>query len=529
MVAVADQPGELSMPEAANGHFRPFTGDEYIESLRDGRTVYLHGEKVRDVTTHPAFRNSVRSVARMYDALHDPDMQSTLMCETDTGSGGLTHKFFRVPHSSEDLIGARDAIVGWQRLVYGWLGRSPDYKASFLATLGAIPEYFGDYEDNAHSWYRRSQEEVSYWNHAIIHPPVDRHLGADRTGEVCMHVEEENDNGVVVSGAKVVATGSLLTHYNFIAHFGPIPIQTREYAIVCATAMDTPGVKLICRNSYELQAATTGSPFDYPLSSRLDENDSILVFDKVLIPWENVFLYGDVDKANTFFSSIGFGPRYMFHGLARMCVKLDFLAGLLSKALRATGARDFRGVQANLGEVIAIRNLMWGLSDAACKSPDPWANGAVQPSAEYAMAYRTFAPMFYPRIKEITQQVVASGLIYVNSNAADFKSAEIRPYLDKYVRGSNGIDSVERVKIMKLLWDATASEFGGRHELYERNYGGGNEQIKYENLFAADRSGLTDRLEGFVDECMAEYDLDGWTTDDFVNPGDVSVIGNDWD
>jgi 4-hydroxyphenylacetate 3-monooxygenase len=507
----------------------PYTGAEYLESLKDGRTVYFHGEKVKDVTTHPAFRNSARSIARMYDALHDEAQKDVLTCETDTGSGGFTHKFFRVPRSADDLVGARDAIAQWQRSVYGWMGRSPDYKASFLGTLGANPDFYGDYKDNALRWYAKSQEEVSFWNHAIVHPPVDRHLGADQAGEVCMHVEEENDNGLVISGAKVVATGSALTHYNFIAHFGSVPLQDPRYAVVVTTPMDCEGVKLICRNSYELQAAATGSPFDYPLSSRLDENDSILVFDKVLIPWENVFLYGDVETANVFFPASGFIPRFTFHGLSRLCVKLDFLAGVLSKALRATGTRDFRGVQANLGEVIAIRNLMWGLSDAMCKSPDPWENGAVQPSILYGMAYRTFTPMFYPRIKEITQQVVASGLIYVNSNAADFKSDEIRPYLDKYVRGSNGIEAVDRMKIMKLLWDATASEFGGRHELYERNYAGNNEQIKYENLDVAEVSGLTEALEGFADACMSEYDLDGWTTDDFINPGDdVSLIGRDW-
>ena len=506
---------------------RPMNGDEYIESLRDGRTVYFHGEKVRDVTTHPAFRNSVRSIARMYDALHDPQHADALTCETDTGSGGRTHKYFRVPRSADDLVASRDAIVAWQRLVYGWMGRSPDYKASFLATLGAVPDFFGDYKDNALHWYAKAQEEVTYWNHAIVHPPIDRHLGADQAGDVCMHVVDERDDGVVVSGAKVVATGSALTHCNFIGHYGNVPLQDPAYAIVCTTPMDAPGVKLICRNSYELQAATTGSPFDYPLSSRLDENDSILVFDEVLIPWENVFVYRDVERANDFFAAIGFMPRFTFHGLARLCVKLDFLAGLLSKALRATGSRDFRGVQASLGEVIAIRNLFWGLSDAMCKSPDPWhgTDGAVHPSSAYGMAYRAFAPQMYGRIKEISQQVVASGLIYVNSNAEDFKSDEIRPYLDRYVRGSNGIEALDRIKVMKLLWDATGSEFGGRHELYERNYAGNNEQIMYENVIRSDRGSLTAELEGFVDQCMSEYDLDGWTTPDFMNPGDVSAVG----
>jgi 4-hydroxyphenylacetate 3-monooxygenase len=504
---------------------QPYTGAEYIESLRDGRTIYFHGERVKDVTTHAAFRNSVRSIARLYDALHDPALRDVLTVETDTGSGGVTHRFFRVPRSVDDLVTARDAIVAWQRLVYGWMGRSPDYKASFLGTLGANADFYEPYQENARRWYRQSQERVDYWNHAIVHPPVDRHLPPDEAADVCMHVEKETDEGVIVSGAKVVATGSALTHYNFIAHYG-LPMQKPEYAIVAVTAMDAPGVKLICRNSYELQAAATGSPFDYPLSSRYDENDSILVFDKVLIPWENVFICGDLERAQDFAPASGFIPRFTMHGLTRLCVKLDFIAGLVAKALRTTGTSEFRGVQVQLGEIVAWRNMFWGLCDAMVKSPTDWVDGAVQPNLEYGMAYRVLAPLAYPRVKEIIEQVVASGLIYVNSNAADFKSDEIRPYLERYVRGSNGVPALERMKIMKLLWDATGSEFGGRHELYERNYAGNNEAIRFETLLFAQNLGVMDDLEALADRCMSEYDLDGWTTGDWVNPTDISVVGN---
>jgi 4-hydroxyphenylacetate 3-monooxygenase len=339
-----------------------------------------------------------------------------------------------------------------------------------------------------------------------------------------MHVEDERDDGIVVSGAKVVATGSALTHFNFIAHYGPVPVQKKQFAIVCAVSMDTPGVKLICRPSYEMAAEAMGSPFDYPLSSRLDENDAIFIFDKVLVPWDNVFVYGDIEKANNFFPFTGFIPRFCFHGCIRLAVKLDFLGGLLMKAVEATGTKDFRGVQAQVGEVLAWRNLLWGLASAMAREPQPWKEGAVLPNMDYAMAYRLFSTIGYPRVKEIIQQTVSSGLIYVNSNARDFKNPEIRKYLDRYVRGSNGIEAVERVKLMKLLWDATGSEFGGRHELYERNYSGNSENIRMEVLFSALASGQADQYKGFAEQCMAEYDLDGWTTPDLVNPDDVSFF-----
>ena len=124
---------------------RPMNGDEYIESLRDGRQIYIHGERVEDVTTHPAFRNSVRSIARLYNALHDPATKDELTTETDTGSGGYTHPFFKAPHSAADLVAGRDAIAAWQRLTYGWMGRSPDYKAAFLATYGPNADYYAPF------------------------------------------------------------------------------------------------------------------------------------------------------------------------------------------------------------------------------------------------------------------------------------------------------------------------------------------------------------------------------------------------
>src|SRR5215469_16458562 len=136
---------------------RPFTGKEYLESLRDGREVYIYGERVADVTTHPAFRNAARSIAKLYDALHDPATKDVLTCPTDTGSGGFTHKFFKVARSREELMGQRNAIAQWARMTYGWMGRTPDYKASLMNTLGAHSAFYGKFSDNAKAWYKRSQ------------------------------------------------------------------------------------------------------------------------------------------------------------------------------------------------------------------------------------------------------------------------------------------------------------------------------------------------------------------------------------
>src|SRR5215471_9034765 len=197
----------------------PYTGKEFLESLDDGREVWIYGERVKNITTHPAFQNTARMLARLYDALHEDHRAGRHVLTTPTEWGGFTHRYFVAPRTVEEQVAARDAIAEWARLTYGWLGRSPDYKAAFLATLGANAEFYTPYEANARRWYQEAQEKVLFFNHAIINPPVDRSRPPDEVADVYLHVDNETDRGVVVSGAKVVATGSALTHYNFIASY----------------------------------------------------------------------------------------------------------------------------------------------------------------------------------------------------------------------------------------------------------------------------------------------------------------------
>ncbi len=489
----------------------PFTGQEYLDSLRDNRQVWLYGERVADVTRHPAFATAARMIARMYDALHDPTQRDTLIAARE--DGGFTHRFFNPAHSSNDLIAAREAIVAWAKMSYGWMGRSPEYKASLLATLGVNAEFYGDFADNARTWFEKARARVYYLNHAIVNPPVDRNLSADQSDDVFLKLERETDGGIIVSGAKAVATGSALTHYNFIAQTAQI--TNRDMALTFIVPIDAPGVKLICRPAYPVAAMQTASPFDYPLSSRFDENDSVLILKDVFVPWENVFIYRDTAKTKSFMGRSGFVPNSCFQACTRLSVKLDFLIGLLVKGVEATGSLEFRGVRAQIGELLAYRNTMWALSDAMARNPDPWVNGTVLPNSRYAAAYRVMSTAAYARYHEVVRQVVASGLVYMNSSSADFRQPELRADLDQYYRGSQS-DAEERMKVMKLLWDATGSEFGGRHLLYEHNYLGSHEFVRLEAFFSSLGNGDLNDCVDLVDDCMAEYDLDGWTAPDLA-------------
>jgi 4-hydroxyphenylacetate 3-monooxygenase len=249
----------------------------------------------------------------------------------------------------------------------------------------------------------------------------------------------------------------------------------------------------------------------------------VLVFEEALIPWENFLIYGNLEIASTYHLT-GFIWRALMQGCTRLAVKLDFLAGLFIKAVEATGTLEFRGIQASIGEILAWRNMFWSLTDAMCSNPVPSAGGSVLPNIEAASAYRILSNQAYPAIKGIIENQTGGALIVRPSSALDWKQPELRPLLDQFYRGS-GYEAVDKIKLVNLLWDSIGSEFGGRHELYERSYSGSHELTKLECYWMAKGDGTVDRLKGFVEECMSEYDLDGWTVPDMIDSADVRVVG----
>jgi 4-hydroxyphenylacetate 3-monooxygenase len=486
------------------------SGRQYMDSLKDDRSVYLYGERVADVTTHPAFRNSVRSVARLYDSLQDERQKERLTIVDRFGV--RTHRFFTSSYSAQELIAARDAVADWARLSYGFMGRTPDYKAAFMATLGTNPEFYAPFEKNALAWYKRYAAQGLYLNHVLINPPVDRNKPVHEIADVFLHVVRETDAGAIVSGAKMLATGSALTHATFVAQNSATTLEAgkaEDFALVFIAPMNTPGTRLLCRPSYEQSAH---SPFDHPLSSRFDENDAVLIFDEAFVPWENFLVYRDVQRANSFYPASGFFNRYNLQGGTRLAVKLDFMTGLLAKGLQCNGTDGFRGVQAALGEVIAWRTLIWAMTTAMAADPQPGPGGSVIPKIENAAATRIFATSAWPAIKNIFENILGGAPLVAPSGREDLANPELRPLIDKYYRGT-GVPAIDRVKLFKLVWDAIGTEFGGRHELYERNYAGNHEQIRVDAVNFARRSGVLDQCVHLVDQCLADYDLNGWTND----------------
>lgn len=487
------------------------TGQQYLDSINDGREVWFDGEKIKNVVEHPAFRNSARSTARVYKALHDPELKDDLTLIDKFGI--TTHKFFTPSYSADELTAARDAIAIWQRINYGWLGRTPDYKASFMAQLAEGYDFYQGYEINALNWYKKCAAKCLFMNHVLIDPPVDRSMARIDVRDVYLSVEKEDDNGIYVSGAKMVATASALTHATFVAVNSGTAVRMEtgrdeDMALVFIVEMNAPGLKLICRPSYEYNAV---SPFDSPLASRFDENDAVMVFENTFIPWEDVLIYRDVDKCKRFYAESGFFNRYNLQAAVRLSVKLEFCIGLLMKGTEAAGTSKFHGVQTQIGELIAIRELLWALTTSMAKDPEPGIGNSVVPKLAVAGANRLYMTNLWNRVREIFETILAGAPIYTVSSFRDLKNPELRPTIDRYYRGT-GMEAEQRIKLFKLIWDAMYSEFAGRHALYERNYAGNQDQQRLDPLNWSIARGDADRYKKLVEDCMNDYDLDGWTS-----------------
>lgn len=517
MTATAEAPSALPGAPAAvpepTSVAEPPTGAEYLESLRDGRVFYFDGERVDDVTSHPAFTTTAHSVARMYDALHDPAKRDVLTFVTERGT--RSHKFYKMATSPQDLFESRDAIAEWARMSYGTLSRGPDYKAALVAGLAADADFYGDFAGNVRRWYEKITDQVMFVNLSLLNPAGDRRRSISEQRDTYMHVVKERDDGIVVRGARMISTGAAFSNVTYVSQYLPgtagLGMDEKDFALGFFVPFDAPGVKLIGRYSYEYLAKKIGTPFDYPLSSRFDETDYSVILDDVFIPWENVTAYRNPEVVNGLFPR-GFAQRFCFHACVRTAVKMDFLCGLLLKVTDMNQISSFRGVQASIGEVLGLRHNLWALAAGMAAEPDPAPGGPpyVHPNINYALQWRNSYGDIYTKVRTVFHNLMAGGFIQIPSSANDFKNPSIRHWLDKYWNSAT-LAAEDRVKLVRIIWDEFATEFGGRAEVHERNFSGSYEGNRVETYFTGEAIGLNNQFRAMVDQCMSEYDLNGWT------------------
>lgn len=481
------------------------TGAEYIESLRDGRHVYVNGERVGDVTRHPAFENAVRSVGSLYDIAASPEHRD-VMTYPSPKTAERVNKAFLLPRAPEDLAARREAQRVWAEATYGLMGRSPDHVAGFLVGFALRPDVFArageEFGRNVVAYYEHVRDHDLYVSYVIIQPQIDRSKPAHQQDDptICAGVVEERDEGIVVSGAQILGTGAAISNEVFLSCIMPLRPGDERYAISVAMPIATPGVRVIVRRPY---ADGAPSIFDYPLSTRFDETDAVVVFDRVFVPWERVFVYRDIALTAAQFYETPAHVVGNHQAQVRFWCKSRFLCGLAHRIAEANGVDKLPPVQTMLGELASYSEMAGGLvvaADSECVH-DP--KGFVYPKPASVYANGWLQATYYGTMINTLRELSGAGFLQVPSSYRDYHNPEVAGDLDRFIR-SPALDSLNRTKLFKLAWDIVGSEFAGRHAQYELFYAGSRSMT---TSIRAYRSYDFAAARALVDRCLASYDL----------------------
>jgi 4-hydroxyphenylacetate 3-monooxygenase len=485
-------------------------GAEYLQGLRDRpRDVWIHGERVvGDITKHPAFANITRSIADLYDMQHDPELRDEMTCVSPS-SGERVGLSFLQPRSRDDLVRRRAMMKRWSDYSGGMLGRTPDYLNSGLMAMAAAAEYFAqgtpERADHIRHYYEHVRENDLCLTHTLITPQVNRAAGpsGQKDPYIVARVSRETDAGIIVRGARMLATLGPIA--DEIEVFPSTVLRGQEedkpYSFAFSIPVDTPGLKFMCRESFDYGR----SSFDHPLGARFEEMDAVVIFDDVLVPWERVFIYGDVDLCNGVFPQTNAVIHMAHQVVVKNIAKSEFLFGIAASIGDRIGIDGFQHVQEKLSEMILTLEAMRAFLRAAEADAqvDRW--GLMTPAWGPLNAARNMFPKLYPRMVEIIQILGASGLMALPTESD--VHGPLGPMIDRYLQGRN-VDAYNRVKLFRLAWDATLSAFGARQVLYERFFFGDPVRMASALYTSYDKEPFRQRIQEFL-ERVEEEPVDG--------------------
>ncbi len=449
------------------------TGSEYIQGLREHPAeVWIGGERVEDVTTHPAFRGGLHSIAALYDMQHDPALRDEMTYISPT-SGDRVGLSFIVPKTLEELERRRVMMLHWARTSCGMMGRSPDFMNVNFAAWSAAADYFAlshaQAKANIIAYYEYIREHDLTLTHSLINLQRSRlPSGVFNLSEgTALRMVRETDAGIVVRGARVLATLGPIS--DEIAVYSPrlgrMDADGAPFALNFAIPCNTPGVRFLCRDSFDLGR----SPFDHPLGSRFEEMDAIVFFDDVLVPWERVFLMGDPKMINDTAMATHSSVHTAHQGAVKNLAKSELLLGVALMMADTLGSSELPHSQERLAELMMYTEVMRSSLRAAEADAklDEW--GVMCPDPMPIEVIRSLFMNLYPRMVEILQLLGSSSLMAIPSEA-DFKTP-LAPQIEQYLATETS-SARDRVQLFRLAWDIACSSFGGRQELYERFFAG---------------------------------------------------------
>jgi 4-hydroxyphenylacetate 3-monooxygenase oxygenase component len=478
-------------------------GAEYVEGLRHSpRETWVGGRRVDDITSDAVFRRPVQSIAELFD-LQTSDEHRDTMSFVAEDTNELAGASYMIPRTHADLVKRRESMKIWADATFGMVGRSPDYLNTVLMTWAESADFFGQrgaqFADNVRGYYKYCRDRDLFLTHAIVNPQTDRSRGShEQQGEFAhLGVVDESKDGLVVRGAKMLATHGPTADELLVYPQPGIREGEERYVIAFGIPSATRGLRYICREPFD---DGTLSAWDHPLGARFEEPDAVCVFNDVLVPWDRVFLYGDVKMGNALFSQASIRNHTGHQTAIRGLAKTEFLTGLAITMTRAVKSDVFLHVQEQLGELLGYLQLIEGgilLSEAKA---EPTGRGAIRPAYAPLQALRYHLPKFYERMVQVTQVLGAGGLL-VNPTEADLRS-EIGPDIARYYRGA-GVDAETRTRIFKLAWDATGTQFGQRMLQYERYYAGDPVRVGAGYYLGYDVEPLLAMVQRALDETKA--------------------------
>jgi 4-hydroxyphenylacetate 3-monooxygenase len=448
------------------------TGAEHLKALRDGRAVYIDGAPVGDVTEHPAFRNAVHSAAALYDFQARPENIEKMTFAPPGGGGRRVNRCWQVPRSYAELVARRRALTAWSEQSAGFVGRSPDHVASSLLGQVIGIDVFRRYDE------KRAKALLDYFDYAsrsdlflsyvIINPQADRAKAwGEQQEELVAQLVDEDGAGITVRGAKMLGTSAIMANEILVANLQPLQQGEEKLALSFAIPLATKGLKILSRKSYEASAV---SAFDNPISSRFDENDALLYFDDVKVPWERVFVHRNTDMCRAQFHDTLGHTFQNYQAQIRLAVKLRFLAGIGRRLAETIGTIAFPQVKEELGWLAAQAAMVDGVV-AGMEAAGHIENGAFVPDKHLMYAAQVLTQELYPSIIDKLRSLAGGALIMLPSSERDFGNPELARIIAKTQR-SPAATPDERVRFLKLAWDAIGSEFGSRHTQYEMFYAG---------------------------------------------------------
>ena len=474
------------------------TGQQHVESLRDGRRIYLDGERVDDATVHSAFRGAVASMARMFDFQSAAANRELMTFETDTGT--RANRIWQLPTSYDELRTRRRALEAWTELHAGYLGRAPDHVASCIAGmymgLDTFQRYDGARASALAEYYRYARDNDLYLTYVIINPQADRSksAGAQKDPWLTAGVVDRDSSGITVRGAKMLATGAIMANEVLVTCIQPLQPGDENYAVSFAIPMNAPGLKILSRKSYEQGAP---SVFDNPLASRFDENDAVLYFDDVKVPWERVFVVDSIEMCQKQFHDTPAHVYQNYQAQIRLAVKLRFLLGISRRIADMNGVIGFPQVRETLGQLAAEAGMVDAFVAAMEVKGTQWGNYFV-PDRHTLYAAQTLTQQLYPKVVNTLRDLAGGGVIMLPSSVNDFANPEIAGLIEK-TQQSPAANANDKVKFYKLAWDAVGSEFGSRHTQYEMFYAGATFVTKGHSFRTYDWPAATNLLDRMLD------------------------------